>query len=104
MQGLRMLIKEDEEMPQLFKDPSYSNSGRWIMSTSQIPGEHFDGYGWGEVDPEGFGIPYMINKFSLHFTVTSRHMGSDLLCKHIKESLDAMDELCKSMKLAKSKL
>lgn len=70
--GLKLSLKSGEETPALFKDPGYSISSHWNMSTSQLSSEHFDGYGWGEVVPDGYGIAYMIKKNSLSFNVAAR--------------------------------
>lgn len=60
--GLKKLIKEGEETPELFKDPTYSYSSTWYISTSQLSSEFFNGYGWSQVTDEGWGIAYMINE------------------------------------------
>lgn len=75
--GLKKLLKEGEELPALYKDPSYAKSSNWILSTSQLASEYFEGWGYGEgerffacragpalnadvhgsaVVPEGFGL------------------------------------------------
>lgn len=59
--GLKQLIKEGEEVPALYKDPAYSYSSHWFLSTSQLSSEYFNGYGWSQVVDDGFGIAYMIN-------------------------------------------
>ena len=60
--GLKKCLKEGEEVPKLFKDPAYSYTGTWYLSTSQLSSEYFNGYGWSQVVDEGFGIAYMINE------------------------------------------
>lgn len=60
--GLKKLIRDGEEVPSLFKDPTYAYSGSWFLSTSQLSSEYFNGYGWSQVIDEGFGIAYMINE------------------------------------------
>lgn len=69
--GLRLSLKPDETKPALFTDPAYAYSSHWYLSTSQLTSEYFEGYGWGEVQPDGFGIAYMIKNNSLHFNVAS---------------------------------
>src|SRR5689334_318785 len=76
--GLRMLIAPDEPKPAIFTDPAYAKTSHWNLSTSQLSSEYFDGYGWGEVVPDGFGIAYMIKEDSLRFNVVAREeMGVD---------------------------
>ena len=60
--GLKKLIQEGEETPELFKDPAYSYSSTWYISSSQLSSEFFNGYGWSEVIDQGWGIAYMINE------------------------------------------
>lgn len=59
--GLKKLLKEGEEVPDLFKDPAYAYSGHWFISSSQLSSEFFNGYGWSQVVDDGFGMAYMIN-------------------------------------------
>lgn len=68
--GLRLMVHKDEHVPALYADPAYALSSHWTMSTSQIPSEYFDGYGWGEVVPDGFGLAYMVRERSIHVNVT----------------------------------
>ena len=60
--GLKKLLKEGEELPEIFKDRAYSYSGTWYLSSSQLSSEYFNGYGWSQVVDDGFGIAYMINE------------------------------------------
>lgn len=68
--GLRLCMHPDESVPELFMDPAYNLSCHWTLSTSQIPTQYFEGYGWGEVVPDGFGVAYMVKDNSLHFNLT----------------------------------
>jgi len=70
MLGLRLMIRKDEQVPALWADPAFAVSSHWTMSTSQIASEFFDGYGWGEVVPDGFGLAYMVREKSIHVNVT----------------------------------
>jgi carnitine O-acetyltransferase len=88
--GLRMLLKPNEEKPELFTDPAYSESCHWYLSTSQLTSEYFDGYGWGEVVPDGYGVAYMIKENSLHFNVTSMKLGSKQMTHYLAEAADDM--------------
>lgn len=60
--GLKKLLGLGEEVPAIFKDPAYSYSSSWYLSTSQLSSEYFNGYGWSQVIDQGFGIAYMINE------------------------------------------
>ena len=60
--GLKKLVRKGEEMPELFKDPAYSYSSTWYITSSQLSSEYFNGYGWSQVVDQGWGIAYMINE------------------------------------------
>lgn len=55
-----MCLKDDEKVPELFQDPVYKRSSTWTLSTSQVFMENAPAYGWGNVTPVGFGVPYLI--------------------------------------------
>ncbi|PSR72459.1 hypothetical protein PHLCEN_2v11673 [Hermanssonia centrifuga] len=59
MLGLKLSLKDGEELPALYSDPVFKRSSNWVLSTSAIFSKHFGPYGWGEVVPEGFGVAYM---------------------------------------------
>ncbi|KAI9238524.1 MAG: Choline/Carnitine o-acyltransferase-domain-containing protein [Podila humilis] len=88
--GLRLIRSPDEEVPELFKDPIYSRTSRWRLSTSQISDDCFIAYGWGEVVPDGFGCAYMVKESELYFCITSLHLGSRDLGQYIVDALADM--------------
>jgi carnitine O-acetyltransferase len=53
--GLKKLIQEGEEVPEIFKDPAYTYSSTWYISSSQLSSEFYNGYGWSQVIDEGWG-------------------------------------------------
>ncbi|KAF9411733.1 Carnitine O-acetyltransferase mitochondrial [Podila epigama] len=85
--GLRLIRSPDEEVPELFKDPVFTRSSRWRLSTSQISDDCFIAYGWGEVVPDGFGCAYMVKESELYFCITSLHLGSRDLGQYIVDAL-----------------
>lgn len=60
--GLKKCLKDGEEVPDLYKDPAYTYSSSWYISSSQLSSEYFNGYGWSQVIDGGWGIAYMINE------------------------------------------
>lgn len=44
--GLKKLLKEGEELPALYADPLFVKSAKWVMSTSQLSSEFFEGCVW----------------------------------------------------------
>ena len=53
--GLKKCIKEGEQVPEIFKDPAFTYSSSWFISSSQLSSEYFNGYGWSQVIDEGWG-------------------------------------------------
>lgn len=62
--GLKKLLGPGEELPSIYKDPAFSYSSKWFISSSQLSSEYFNGYGWSQVVDDGWGIAYMINENS----------------------------------------
>jgi carnitine O-acetyltransferase len=60
--GLKNLLAPNDELPAIYKDPAYSYSSTWRISSSQLSSEYFNGYGWSQVVDDGWGIAYMINE------------------------------------------
>lgn len=75
--GLKKLIGNGEQTPALFKDPAFSYSSSWYISSSQLSSEYFNGYGWSQVIDDGFGIAYMINENSLNFNIVCKRLGAE---------------------------
>lgn len=84
--GLKKLLREGEELPALYKDPMFGESGTWRLSTSNVTSENFDAWGFGEVVPDGFGCAYAIKSNSLTFSLTSRKLGASRLRHYIQEA------------------
>ena len=53
--GLKKLLKEGEDVPDIFRDPAYTYSSSWFVSSSQLSSEYYNGYGWSQVIDEGWG-------------------------------------------------
>ncbi|KAH7927338.1 acyltransferase ChoActase/COT/CPT [Leucogyrophana mollusca] len=92
--GLKKVLREGEEMPEVFRDPLVVRSSNWVLSTSAIFSKHFPVYGWGEVVPDGFGVAYMTGYDDrLQYTITSRkEMPNAQFCDEIaKAAVDLYD-------------
>jgi carnitine O-acetyltransferase len=70
--GLKCILPQGESMPAFLDDPLLKRSGYWNMSTSQIFGQHFIGFGWGAVVPEGHGFAYLIRDSAFQTLVAMR--------------------------------
>ena len=71
------MLKDGEEVPELFEDPVMKRASHWVLSTSALVSQHLREYGWGEVGvwpnvrvlfsteqgcqvvPNGFGVAYL---------------------------------------------
>ncbi|CAL5869866.1 uncharacterized protein PFLUO_LOCUS4097 [Penicillium psychrofluorescens] len=91
--GLKKLLQPGEKLPALFEDPAYTYSGSWYISSSQLSSEYFNGYGWSEVIPEGWGIAYMINENSLNFNIVCKRLGAHRMSHFLNEAASELRDL-----------
>ncbi|OLY79190.1 Carnitine O-acetyltransferase, mitochondrial [Smittium mucronatum] len=96
--GLRLSLKPDEELPALFKDPVFSLSSTWKISTSNISSKYFLSWGWSEVVGDGYGIAYSVVDDNLSFNVTCARdntigLDSEKLCQCLNDSATDLREL-----------
>lgn len=103
--GLKLLVRQDEKMPDLFLDPAFTRSKYWRLSTSQISHELYELTGWGAVVPDGFGFPYQILENNITVFVESR-MG-EFVTKRMRdmvaESLREIQALVEASKATDAK-
>ncbi|KAI1348188.1 acyltransferase ChoActase/COT/CPT [Xylaria sp. FL0043] len=103
--GLKKLLEPGEELPSIYKDPAYTYSSSWFLSTSQLSSEFFNGYGWSQVIDAGFGIAYMINENSINFNIVSKGLGSQKMSYYINEAAgDIRDLMLPTLEAPKAKL
>lgn len=103
--GLKKLLAPGEEVPAIYKDPAYSYSASWYLSTSQLSSEFFNGYGWSQVIDAGFGIAYMINENSLNFNIVSKGLGSQKMSYYLNEAAgEIRDLMSQTLEAPKAKL
>ncbi|CUS24114.1 LAQU0S14e00430g1_1 [Lachancea quebecensis] len=106
--GLKNMIQPGETMPELFKNPLFAYSSTWLVSTSQLSSEHFDGYGWSQVNDNGFGLAYMLNKDWMHINIVNKPNASGQsvarLHYYLTQAADEMFELLDSDRKHHSKL
>lgn len=91
-----------ESESDLFSDPSYSISKTWYISTSHLTHPLLDGWGWGEVIPDGVGIAYSIHENHIQFNIAcvARNWAGPLgHC--LEESLLQMQSILEEEKLSK---
>ncbi|KAF9479937.1 acyltransferase ChoActase/COT/CPT [Pholiota conissans] len=103
--GLKKLLKEGEELPEIYKDEAYAKSSHWELSTSQLSSRFFDGWGYGEVVPDGYGLSYSIGDDYIRWTITSLKRDTELLKHYLAEAAtETKHMLEKAAKLEKAKL
>ncbi|KAH7084162.1 acyltransferase ChoActase/COT/CPT [Paraphoma chrysanthemicola] len=103
--GLKKCIRDGEDVPALYKDPAYSYSSTWFISSSQLSSEYFNGYGWSQVVDDGWGIAYMINENSIQFNVVSKGLGSEKMSFYLNEAAgDIRDLMLPTLEAPKAKL
>jgi carnitine O-acetyltransferase len=102
--GLRLLVQPGERVP-FFEDPTVAKARYWLISTSHLTNERFDGSGWGEVVPEGLGIAYSIKNQSVQFNIACRQQLSGKWAQRmghlLEESLVEMQALFTDSKKTK---
>lgn len=105
--GLKNMLQPGEKVPEIFQDPVYSYSSSWFLSTSQIPSENFQSWGFSQVIDEGFGLAYLINKDWIHIHISCKK-GNGLKSDHLKwyltEAANEMKEILSTGLLVKAKL
>lgn len=91
--GLKKVMKEGEELPKIFKHPAFAASSNWTLSTSQLSSEFFDGWGYGQVVSDGFGLAYSVNSNNLRFTITSTTGKTEQLKQYLAEAAEEVREV-----------
>jgi carnitine O-acetyltransferase len=69
--GLKKMIREGEPLPEIYKDEAFSKTSHWELSTSQLSSPYLDGWGYGEVVPDGYGLSYAIGDDYIRWIITS---------------------------------
>ncbi|GMK56889.1 hypothetical protein CspeluHIS016_0307290 [Cutaneotrichosporon spelunceum] len=88
--GLKKEIRENEEVPAIFTDPNFAKSGHWSMSTSQLTSKYLDGWGYGEVVPDGYGLSYAIHDGKLCWGITTLNGNAAVMEKALHDSADEL--------------
>lgn len=92
--GLKNMLTSSDSIPPLFADSLFAYSSTWLISTSQLSSEMFDGYGWSQVNDNGFGLAYMLNNDWLHINIVNKPLPSGLSVHKLHYYLNvAADEI-----------
>ncbi|KAK2460472.1 hypothetical protein APHAL10511_007519 [Amanita phalloides] len=88
--GLKKCLKGDEPLPEMYNDESYTKSSHWELSTSQLSSPYFEGWGYGEVVPDGYGLSYSIGNDYIRWTITSMKRNTAELKHYLAEAATAV--------------
>lgn len=105
--GLLQMVRQGEEVPALYKDPVFKYSQTWFVSSSQVPSEHFQSWGWSQVIDEGFGLAYLVNSEWLHVHISCKKgfgLRSDYLKYYLTETANEMKQVLSAQLAPKAKL
>ncbi|KIY44626.1 acyltransferase ChoActase/COT/CPT [Fistulina hepatica ATCC 64428] len=75
--ALYCLLKRDstvKKMPALFTDPGWTKLNASILSTSNCGNPALRLFGFGPVEPDGYGIGYIIKEDRISISVSSKHL------------------------------
>ncbi|KZT73967.1 acyltransferase ChoActase/COT/CPT [Daedalea quercina L-15889] len=84
--GLKMMLKEGEPTPPIYTDEAYSKTNHWELSTSNLSSPFLDGWGYGEVVPDGYGLSYSIGDEYIRWTITSLKRRTGELKHYLAEA------------------
>lgn len=104
--GLKRMLKEGEALPDLYQDEAFAKSSHWELSTSQLSSRYFDGWGYGEVVPDGYGLSYAIGDDYVRWTITSLKRRTGELKHYLAEAATEVRQMLEAAekKEAKTKL
>jgi carnitine O-acetyltransferase len=102
--GLKMLVKEGEEVPALFKDPVFAKSSHWSMSTSNLGSKFLDGWGYGEVVSDGYGMSYAVHDDKLCWGITTMNGDSKAMAAELAKAATDMRAMMESADKGTAKL
>ncbi|EJD50699.1 acyltransferase ChoActase/COT/CPT [Auricularia subglabra TFB-10046 SS5] len=82
--GLKRMLKEGEDVPEIYTDKAFGQTNHWELSTSQLSSDYIDGWGYGEVVEDGYGLSYAIGDNYLRWTITSLKRNTEELKKALE--------------------
>ncbi|KAI0345883.1 acyltransferase ChoActase/COT/CPT [Trametopsis cervina] len=91
--GLKRMLKEGESLPEIYTDPAFSKTNHWELSTSNLSSPVLDGWGYGEVVPDGYGLSYTIGDEYIRWTITSEKRRTKDLKHYLAEAATETREM-----------
>ncbi|KAF8171964.1 acyltransferase ChoActase/COT/CPT [Mycena galopus ATCC 62051] len=101
--GLKKMLKEGEEVPELYLDRAFGRTNHWELSTSQLSSPYIDGWGYGEVVPDGYGLAYAIGDKYIRWTITSTRGDAARLRHYLAEAATEMRDVMERVALEEKK-
>jgi len=105
--GLKQMLKPDEQIPEIYNDGAFSKTNHWELSTSQLSSKFLDGWGYGEVVPDGYGLSYSIGDDYIRWSITSLKRRTKEFAHYLAEAATEtrqMIERASALEKEKSKL
>ncbi|KAG6875761.1 hypothetical protein C0992_002501 [Termitomyces sp. T32_za158] len=81
-------------------DETFVRSSHWELSTSQLSSPFFDGWGYGEVVPDGYGLSYAIGDEYIRWTITSIKRRTEAFKHYLAEAATEIRDMMEAAKKA----
>ncbi|KAI0763633.1 acyltransferase ChoActase/COT/CPT [Trametes elegans] len=91
--GLKKCLQEGEPLPEIYTDEAFARTSHWELSTSQLSSPYLDGWGYGEVVPDGYGLSYSIGDHYIRWTITSLKRRTAELKHYLAEAATEVREM-----------
>ncbi|PCH40276.1 acyltransferase ChoActase/COT/CPT [Wolfiporia cocos MD-104 SS10] len=101
--GLKMMLRKNEPVPPIYTDEAYSKTNHWELSTSNLSSPLLDGWGYGEVVPDGYGLSYSIGDDYLRWTITSLKLRTAELKHYLAEAATETRQMMERAAAAETK-
>ena len=97
------MLAPGEGVPEMYTDKAFSQTNHWELSTSQLSSKFLDGWGYGEVVPDGYGLSYSIGDHYIRWTITSLKRGTKELGHYLAEAATETKQMMEGAIAAGSK-
>ncbi|KZT11861.1 acyltransferase ChoActase/COT/CPT [Laetiporus sulphureus 93-53] len=101
--GLKMMLREGEPVPPIYTDEAFSKTNHWELSTSNLSSPFLDGWGYGEVVPDGYGLSYSIGDDYIRWTITSLKRRTAELKRYLAEAATETRQMMDRAAVAEAK-
>ncbi|KAH9927061.1 acyltransferase ChoActase/COT/CPT [Amylocystis lapponica] len=101
--GLKKMLQEGEPVPAIYTDQAFPKTSHWELSTSQLSSPFVDGWGYGEVVPDGYGLSYSIGDEYIRWTITSMKLRTAELKHYLAEAATETRQMMERAAAAEAK-